>query len=97
MGNLSTTYSHAAPYIRLQVLNAARQKLNAKTIRKQRECSGQMFGMIQSLDILLSSPEGKDSPIGYPDYHGGNEKAVLAEVERYVGGEHRMRDLGFIG
>lgn len=95
MSRLATTYSHAAPYIRLRVLNAASLKLSAKTQRNQRQYSGQMFGLINALDILLNSPEGKDSPVGYADYNEYNKKAVLAEVERYVGGEDRMRELGF--
>ena len=95
MSSLTTTYSHAAPYIRLQILNAVNTKMNAKTQRKQREYTGQMFGLTMALDILMHSPEGEDSPAGYPDYHGGNEKATLKEIERFLGGPERMFELGF--
>ena len=95
MGKLTKSYSHAAPYIREQILNATSLKLTASTQRDKRSYSFEAHGLIKALDILLRSPEGEDSPAGYPEYHGFNEAAVLAEIERYVGGEDRMLELGF--
>jgi hypothetical protein len=70
-------------------------KLNAKTLRDKAKYTGGMHAFVSALKILLRSPEGKDSPIGYPDYHGINESKVLAEIERFVGGEDEMIALGF--
>lgn len=95
MGTLTTSYSHAAPYIRIAILESAAGRLNAHTQRKQREYVGEMFGLTHALKILLSSPEGADSPTGYPPFHGINERRVLELVEEFVGGSAQMRALGF--
>jgi hypothetical protein len=91
---ITTTYSHAAPYIREQLLNAASLKLSQSTQRERRFYMGMMQGLVHALKILMSSPEGQDSPKGYPEFHGA--RGAYAEVERFVGGEHEMRELGFI-
>lgn len=96
MSGLTTTYSHAAPYIRDAILSAAQSKLTATTQRSQREYLGQMFGLTRALDILLNSPEGKDSPEGQPTYRGIDPSGVWAEVERFLGGADRMAVYGFV-
>lgn len=92
---LTTTYSSAAPYIREALMRTTSTKLSAKTQRDRIKYAGGMHAFVSALKILLHSPEGKDSPIGYPDYHGSNESKVLAEIERFVGGEGEMIALGF--
>ena len=94
MGRVTTTYSHAAPYIRHSILNTASLKLGAQRERDKSRLSGEMFGYIAALKILLASPEGADSPVGYPEFRGRPE--AVAEVTRFVGGEHEMQVLGFI-
>jgi hypothetical protein len=92
---LTVTYSSAAPYIREALMRAVSVKLAAKTQRDRARHVGEMQGLVSALKILLRSPEGKDSEVGYPDYHGANEGRVLAEIERFVGGAHEMIELGF--
>jgi len=94
MPGLTITYSHAAPYIRHQMLNAASSKLATKTQRDKRYYTGVMHGLTLALGILLKSPEGQDSPKGYPEFHGAT--GAYDEIARFVGGEHEMRELGFI-
>jgi hypothetical protein len=94
MGNLTRTYSHAAPYIREQILNTAGLKLSAKLKRDQARWSGQLHGLIQALEIMLRSDDTKDSPVGNPEFRG--DKRAYAEVERYVGGPKEMAKLGFV-
>jgi hypothetical protein len=92
---LTVAYSSAAPYIREALMRAASIKLAAKTQRDRARNVGEMQGLVSALKILLRSPEGKDSEVGYPDYHGVNEGLVLTEIERFVGGEGEMIELGF--
>ena len=92
---IKVTYSSAAGYIREAAMRAASRKLNQTTQRERARMSGEMHAYVSSLNILLRSPEGKDSEIGYPDYHGVDESRVLAEIERFVGGRGRMIELGF--
>lgn len=94
MSQLTTTYSHAAPYIREKLLSAASLKLSARTQRDQRFYMGEMQGLVHALTIFLSSPDGLGSPTGFPEFHGAS--GAYEEVERFVGGEHEMRELGFI-
>ena len=89
------TYSSAAGYIREQVMLATSSKLNASTQKDRKYYVGMMHGYVSALNILLRSPEGKDSEVGFPDYHGTDKSRVLAEVERFVGGPDRMIELGF--
>ena len=91
---MHTRYSHAAPFIRQAILQSADLKLAARTQLKQREYSGQMFGLVRALEILLNAPEGASSPAGYPEFNG--TPAALKEVERFLGGRHRLIDFGFI-
>lgn len=88
-----STYSHAAPYIREAILNTMSLKLSANTKRDQYAYGFQLHGLIQALEILLASPEGKNSPTGQPDFWG--HRGAYAEAERYVGGRERMLKLGF--
>ena len=69
-------------------MRATYNKLNQRTQRERARCSGEMHAYISALKILLSSPEGKDSEVGYPEFHSGSETAVLIEIERFVGGRH---------
>lgn len=92
---IKVAYSSAAGYIREAIMRAASGKLNQTTQRERARATGEMYGLVKALDILLRSPEGKDSEVGYPDYHGTDESKVLTEIERYVGGRDRMIDLGF--
>jgi hypothetical protein len=92
---IKVTYSSAAPYIREALMRAASRKLSQRTQREQARASGEMQGLVSALKILLASNDGKDSEVGYPDYHGVNEGRVLAEIERFVGGAHEMIELGF--
>jgi hypothetical protein len=92
---IKVTYSSAAGYIREAAMRAAYSKLNQPTQRERARASGAMHAYISALDILLRSPEGQDSEVGYPDYHGVDENRVLTEIERFVGGRHRMVELGF--
>ena len=90
---LTVTYSSAAPYIREALLNAAGLKLHARTQRDRKEYVGEMMGLVRALKILLASPEGQESPVGFPEFHGAH--GAYEEVERFVGGEHEMIALGF--
>jgi hypothetical protein len=92
---MTAVYSHAAPYIREQILNATSRRLSATTQKSKREHTGEMTGLIKALKILLASPEGTDSPIGFPKFTAGNFTTTFAEVERFVGGTHEMVALGF--
>lgn len=92
---ITTTYSHAAPYIREAIMRATYSKLNQTTQRERARMEGKMFGLVSALKILLASPEGENSEIGYPEWHGTGETAILTELTRYVGGEHEMVALGF--
>jgi hypothetical protein len=96
MNAITTTYSSAAPYIRESIMRAASGRINAKTQKRRREYTGELFGLVHALKILLRSPEGVDSPAGYPEFYGGNEQLVLADIERFVGGPKQMLELGFV-
>jgi hypothetical protein len=92
---MTAHYEHAAPFIREQILNAGSRKLHATTQKARREHVGEMTGLIKALKILLSSPEGEDSPIGFPKFTAGNFGETFAEIERFVGGAQEMVALGF--
>lgn len=62
MSNFSTSYSHAAPFIRQQAVYAAAAVASSRTIRNRKEASGRLDGVMAALEILLESPEGKGSP-----------------------------------
>ncbi len=93
---LTVTYSSAAPYIREAIIRATYSKINESTQRERARKEGTMYGLVSALKILLASPEGENSEVGYPEWHGTGETAILTELERYLGGAHEMQALGFI-
>jgi hypothetical protein len=92
MGKLDTKYSHAAPYIREQILNHAGLKLSASTQRKQQYHLGVMYGLTSALEIMQRADDTTSEP-GYPEFHG--DKRAIDEVKRWLGGDDRWRELGF--
>lgn len=92
---MSVHYTHAAPYIREQVLNACANKLSAKTQKKRAHYDGEMYGLIKALKIMSQSDDCQDMPVGFAKFTAGKFETVFAEVERYVGGAHEMQALGF--
>lgn len=98
MGKLVMTYSHAAPYIREHVLNAVRQRLNARTQRDQRYHTGVVYGLISALETMYRSDDLKDNiPTGWAPYRAGQDHAVLEWLTQYLGSEERLKELGFTG
>lgn len=98
MGKLTVSYSHAAPYIREQILNAVRQRLNAKTLREQRYHVGVVYGLTSALEIMYRSDDLKDNiPDGWAPYRAGQDHAVLEWLANYMSGEDRLKELGFTG
>jgi hypothetical protein len=92
---MTTTYTHAAPYIREQALNAAARRLTATTQKSKREHTGELMGLIKALKIMAASEDCQDMPIGFAEFTAGPFTEVFAEVERFVGGAHEMQALGF--
>lgn len=85
-------YSHAAPYIRNRAAYAADSMANATTLRKKAEHRGQLFGLVSALEILMSSPEGKDSEAGIADVDTLPFGAVT-KLREFLGGAHRADEL----
>jgi hypothetical protein len=91
---LKVTYSHAAPFIRQQVLAHADLKLSASTQRERRYEVGVMYGLTSALQIMMQAEDTKELVVpGRPKFRGS--KRAIDEVKRYLGGEQEWAKLGF--
>ncbi len=94
MGGVTIHTSHAAPFIRDQILTHAGLKLSARTQKDQRYHVGVMFGLTSALQIMMRSDDTKDLAIpGRPKFHG--DPKAITEVKRYLGSEEEWVRLGF--
>lgn len=91
---VKTAYSRAAPFIREQIINTAGLKLSANTQKKHAEYVGQMFGLTQALQIMMTAEDTKSLCIpGRPKFRG--DPRAIDEVKRYLGSNHEWVRLGF--
>jgi hypothetical protein len=90
--SVTVTYSHAAPFIRRQIVSALGSAAEANTVRAQLWEKHVAEGLIEALSIIVNSTSTKDEPHGVAEVNTLGERALTATKEFL---QDRWTTLGF--
>ena len=90
--SVTVTYSHAAPFIRRQIVSSLGNAAEAGTIREQVRETQVAQGLIQALGIIANSTSTQTEPRGIAERDTLGERALTATREFL---KDRWTTLGF--
>jgi len=89
----TTDPGRLAPELRRHAIDAARSKVTARTKRDEHQATGQMFGYVTALKMIIAA--GLDNPGTAPPAGSYEPRMYLDELARFLGSPDHARQLGF--